>query len=92
MTLIEALKSGKRFKRSYSNEYSQQSVHDRFLISDILADDWETETELGNGPFVFEGQVGRGDSYGGWSSDFARWYNIHVKFGVNYRLTVEVLP
>lgn len=53
MNIIEAIKSGKRFRRSNqlkdwyqaSNTYANDRSISNLLQSDILADDWEIEEE-----------------------------------------------
>lgn len=44
LTLIEAVKSGKRFRRNGWKIYCDP--HDRLFHLDIMADDWELEPEV----------------------------------------------
>lgn len=50
MNIIEAIKSGKRFRRSWHADYSKtefplRDLNPRFSCEDILAEDWEIEEE-----------------------------------------------
>lgn len=48
MTIIEALKSGKPFKRNHWSCYYTkigEAAYNSFTVDDILANDWEIKTE-----------------------------------------------
>lgn len=45
MTIIEALKSGKNFKRKVWVYWASSEHHTTFNHADVLADDWEIEPE-----------------------------------------------
>lgn len=45
MTLIEAIKTGKRFRRKGSTEYYELGLlpNTFFVVDEVMADDWEVE-------------------------------------------------
>lgn len=43
MNIIEAIKSGKRFKRKTWETYLLNCVEQNFTLKEVLADDWEVE-------------------------------------------------
>lgn len=43
MNILEALKSGKRFKRQAWLDWYHTAVQEQFSTDDVLADDWEVE-------------------------------------------------
>jgi hypothetical protein len=54
MTIIEVLKTGKRFKRTYWDDYILDwELPYRLSVQDILAEDWEIEP----GPIVWETEI-----------------------------------
>ena len=45
MNLIEALRSGKRFKRSSRNDWLMPHINYEFTSLEVLAEDWEVEVK-----------------------------------------------
>jgi hypothetical protein len=45
MTLIDAIKSGKPFRRKYEDEYGWRNANEIFKAHEIVADDWEIQSE-----------------------------------------------
>lgn len=47
MNIIEAIKSGKRFKRKdWKGYYNAQKANFYFVIDEVMADDWEVEKQI----------------------------------------------
>lgn len=44
-TIIEAIKSGKPFRRKYEDEYGWRNANEIFKEHEIVADDWEIQSE-----------------------------------------------
>ena len=91
MTLIEALKTGKRFKRTYWVDYILDwDLRCKLSVQDILAEDWEIEP----GPVVWETEVTVRYSLGGTHYMGAVLKDTHKKLEplINKKVRVIVEP
>jgi len=85
MTIIEALKTGRPFKRKDWTYYKRFNEPINIFSFDILADDWEIKHE----PLVWETPVIKLPSMSNWCLEFDHHVDLKKFAGKKVRVTVE---